>query len=92
MSRFHALIAGVEKLVGRVTLMRDSRLGKLRGLLLRQAFSGELVAQDPTDEPAEVLLKEIQERREADSSQATLGRKKRVARGGRSTSAKEATK
>lgn len=35
----------------------------LRDSLLRRAFEGTLVSQDPTDEPASALLKKIQEKR-----------------------------
>ena len=35
--------------------------------LLRQAFAGKLVAQDPTDEPASILLDRIRAAREADA-------------------------
>jgi type I restriction enzyme S subunit len=35
----------------------------LRQSILRRAFSGELVAQDPTDEPASVLLNRIRSER-----------------------------
>ena len=37
----------------------------LRQSILKRAFSGELVPQDPDDEPADVLLERIREEREA---------------------------
>jgi type I restriction enzyme S subunit len=40
----------------------------LRQSILKQAFSGQLVAQDPEDEPASVLLKRIRAEREGTST------------------------
>jgi type I restriction enzyme S subunit len=37
----------------------ERRCVALRSAVLASAFSGTLVAQDPTDEPAELLLKQI---------------------------------
>lgn len=39
--------------------LASGMLNKLRNSVLRQAFEGKLVPQDPNDEPAEVLLKNI---------------------------------
>jgi type I restriction enzyme S subunit len=50
----------------------------LRQSILKQAFSGELVPQDPDDEPASVLLEQIRQERETTNPK---GRKK----GGRVT-------
>ena len=41
------------------------RAGRLRQSILKQAFSGQLVPQDPNDEPASVLLEHIRAEREA---------------------------
>jgi type I restriction enzyme S subunit len=43
-----------------------TKAGQLRRSLLKDAFSGKLVPQDPNDEPADVLLARIRTQREAD--------------------------
>lgn len=63
MSRFDAMLAAVQQLVGPITLSKESRLGRLRALLLRQAFAGGLVPQDAGDEPAGILLRRVAEAR-----------------------------
>jgi len=42
-----------------------ARAGRLRQAVLKQAFEGRLVPQDPDDEPASVLLERIRAQREA---------------------------
>ena len=49
--------------------------GGLRQSILKQAFSGELVPQDPDDEPAAVLLERIREERQATKQKAGKGRR-----------------
>jgi type I restriction enzyme S subunit len=51
------------RLQGEVNLGME-RAAKLRHALLMQAFAGELVAQDPDDEPADTLLARIRAERE----------------------------
>lgn len=52
--------------------------------LLKAAFSGQLVPQDPADEPASVLLERIRAERDARGAvrQGRGGRRRRVAQGG----------
>ena len=54
------------------------RAGRLRQSILKQAFSGRLVPQDPNDEPASVLLDRIRAQRAA--AQATRTNKRRPRR------------
>ena len=56
-----------------------SRLGALRQAILKKAFAGQLVAQDPSDEPASVLLKKIRtERAQAGKGGATSAKARRA--------------
>ena len=49
----------------------------MRMSVLKQAFEGKLVPQDPNDEPAEILLEQIKKERD------TLASKNRLKRSGR---------
>lgn len=51
--------------VARSTAMRGMQIARLRQAILRWAFEGKLVDQDPNDEPACVLLERIRREREA---------------------------
>jgi type I restriction enzyme S subunit len=56
------------------------RSSALRQSVLRSAFSGELVPQDPADEPAPALLERIAAERATSSAEAPKrGRRKKSA-------------
>ena len=59
------------------TLRRASRL---RQSILKRAFEGKLVPQDPDDEPAIVLLERIRTERKEEAPQAIPRRKRRAGR------------
>lgn len=52
------------------------RAERLRQSILKRAFSGELVPQDPDDEPASVLLERIRVQREAEPATASATKKR----------------
>lgn len=53
-----------------------TRADRLRQAILKRAFEGRLVPQDPDDEPASVLLDRIRRERDSACSEARLPRKK----------------
>ena len=57
------------------------RAGRLRQSILKQASSGQLVAQDPGDEPASVLLERIRAEREVVEEGASGKSRPRRSRG-----------
>jgi type I restriction enzyme, S subunit len=65
----HRIVAEVERRLSVVEEMERAvehglkRAGRLRQAILRKAFAGELVPQDPNDEPASVLLEQIRAER-----------------------------
>ncbi|MCL6526213.1 MAG: restriction endonuclease subunit S [Thermaceae bacterium] len=52
------------------------RAERLRQAVLREAFSGRLVPQDPADEPAAVLLERIRAARQAEAGKKGSGKRK----------------
>lgn len=55
-----SLIHNTENIINSMLLQIDS----LRSSILKQAFEGKLVPQDPNDEPAEILLQKIKQEKE----------------------------
>jgi restriction endonuclease S subunit len=78
------IVQEVEERLSRIDALRLSieraqrRSATLRAAILERAFRGELVPQDPADEPAEALLARI--RAERDTSIAPTGRRRKTVR------------
>ena len=77
----HRIVAEVER---RLSVIQQAaaavevslhRAERLRQSIFKRAFSGELVAQDPDDEPASVLLERIRAQREAEQEAASASKK-----------------
>lgn len=56
------------------------RAERLRQSILKRAFSGQLVPQDPDDEPASALLERIRAQREAEQKAASASKKRPASR------------
>jgi len=56
-----------------------SKASGLRNAILSAAFTGQLVPQDPSDEPASVLLERIRAERASDKGPKRNGRPRRPA-------------
>ena len=69
MQRIEALLHRIEVLGGVYTSAQD-RLLSMDEAVLAKAFRGDLVPQDPNDEPASVLLERIRAEREATTGSA----------------------
>ena len=83
----HRIVAEVER---RLSVIQQAevavevnltRAERLRQSILKQAFSGRLVPQNPNDEPASALLERIRLEREASHADAKIGRQTRPRRG-----------
>jgi type I restriction enzyme S subunit len=76
------IVQEVEERLSRIDAMRASieraqrRSKALRAAILERAFRGELVPQDPSDEPAEALLARIRAERDSAPVRAGRGRKR----------------
>lgn len=55
-----------------------ARVERLTSALLAKAFRGELVAQDPNDEPASALLARLRAQRQAQPPATRRGRARRA--------------
>jgi type I restriction enzyme S subunit len=85
----HRIVAGIERLFGTAEAIDgdiqriEMRVPRLRQSVLRWAFEGRLVDQDPTDEPASALLERIRDEREAavPGNDSTRPRRRRATTG-----------
>lgn len=76
--RVTTLLSFVDQLQAKLNLAKK-RVDNLTASILSKAFRGELVPQDPNDEPAEVLLNRIRAEREAQApGKKRSGRKKKT--------------
>jgi len=80
------IVAEVERRLSAVEVMEAAveanlkRAERLRQAILKRAFEGRLVPQDPTDEPATALLQRIRAERDAADSASRRGRRNGTAR------------
>lgn len=80
------IVAEVDRLLSigetikKVVTARESGLARLRQSILKWAFEGRLVEQDPADEPAAVLLERIRAERQSGAKASRRGSRGRRAR------------
>lgn len=77
--RVESLFALADAIEARCTAAR-AQVERLTPALLAKAFRGELVAQDPNDEPAAVMLERIRAQGAASGMASQAGRRKKVDR------------
>jgi type I restriction enzyme S subunit len=75
-SRFNLLTDFADQLEAKLTAARRI-VDRLTPALLAKAFRGELVPQDPSDEPASMLLERIRAARQADAAAGKTSRRGR---------------
>ena len=80
-----AIVEAVEvqlSIIDRLEADLAAKLKSVQGLrqsILKQAFTGKLVPQNPNDEPASELLKRIAVEREARAQEAQVAKRRRPA-------------
>jgi type I restriction enzyme S subunit len=69
-------LLSIEEVHEGIFAANQARLARLRQSILKWAFEGRLVDQDPTDEPASILLERIRAEREAKPAQRARTRRR----------------
>ena len=81
----YSIVESVDDLlsvIGHLEVNIESKMTSVQGLrqsILKQAFTGKLVPQNPNDEPASELLKRIAAEREARAREAQVAKRRRPA-------------